>query len=523
MFAALIPYAQRRLVWPDESADPSPPRWYESIWLWLAMALLSVLPFIVSSHPPIVDLNNHMGRYHVMLERAHSPFLQRYYSFSWDLIPNLGQDLLMVPIGTLFGVERGAMILTAAIPAAMILGFRSLSLAVHGRVQPVALLALPYAMGFIFLYGFVNYYTGLVLVVWAAVFWYRARSWRAAPRIVVLTILSMIAWLCHFSAWAALLTVIGSLELAASIRSLGWRPGHIVATVMTTMGPMLLPIVITLSRMSELGLDHEPMGKFIWKVNSMASPLRDQSKIFDVASVAFIAAVPTVLLLRGKLRFDAGLGLATLVMFGLYLTIPFELMRSLYADIRLLPVVWFCGLIACRMEAPPRWSNAVALLAVMLFTGRMAVTTQGWIARGASLEAELGALRYVPQGARIAELSPMRQCGTWPSLGLHHLSSMAIVRRDAFTSTQWATPGAQPMQPIYLAGSAYNSVETLKGDDGKVGCSGRSLDDWLGKLPRESFDFVWLFTVEAPPSTRSWLTPVFKGPQGTLYAVRHGH
>src|SRR3546814_2855449 len=68
--------------------------WWASRSLWLLLALLSLLPFLLSPLPPQADLFSHIGRYHVMVFGEQSEFLRRYYSFNWTLIGNLGQDLL---------------------------------------------------------------------------------------------------------------------------------------------------------------------------------------------------------------------------------------------------------------------------------------------------------------------------------------------------------------------------------------------------------------------------------------------
>ncbi|HXD02474.1 MAG TPA: hypothetical protein VN627_04120, partial [Novosphingobium sp.] len=92
-----------------------------------------MLPFMCTPLPPLGDLYSHIGRYHVMLTHGESPYLDRYYEFHWALIPNMGQDLLMVPVGRLLGAERGGILLSALILPATILGIRAVSIAAHGR------------------------------------------------------------------------------------------------------------------------------------------------------------------------------------------------------------------------------------------------------------------------------------------------------------------------------------------------------------------------------------------------------
>ena len=61
----------------------------------LALVLLSCVPLLWPDVPPLTDLPGHMGRYRVQLDLATSPDLQQYFGFDWQVIGNLGVDLLV--------------------------------------------------------------------------------------------------------------------------------------------------------------------------------------------------------------------------------------------------------------------------------------------------------------------------------------------------------------------------------------------------------------------------------------------
>ena len=90
------------------------------------------------------------------------------------------------------------------------------------------------------------------------------------------------------------------------------------------------------------------------------------------------------------------------------------------------------------------------------------------------------------------------------------------MRRDAFVTTMWNIPGQHILLPTYL-GSTPEPVTILAYHK----CGGIALSDWLTTFPRDKFDFVWMFKMRPPPAAAPWLTPVYTGPQGVLYAVRH--
>lgn len=490
--------------------------WWQSRWFWWLLALVSILPFLLSPLPPLGDLFNHMGRYHVMLNHGGSEYLDRYYRFRWGIAPNLGQDLLMLPVGALLGAERGALVLSALIPPATILGIRALSKAVHGAVQPGALLALPFVYTFTFIYGFMNFHTGAVIVLWSMVLWYGRAAWPTGRFILVFTLLSLVTWLCHIGAWMLLLVALGSFELVRALREHSGRLWQAGLAVAPRMLPLLLPLILFLfvSRGAPVGIGGSP--PFFLKFYFLAFPLRDENMVLDLLSLALLGGVPAVLAILGKLRIELGLALLAGLLFLLFWAIPVSFMNGFYGDMRLLCVIWIAALLAMRFELSPRAAQQIAIGALLLFGVRLAFTTHGWMTRGAALQAELRVLDQVPRGARIASFSPIRTCKRWWNDGLASLPGLAIVRRDAFVNSEWDIPGQQLMQPIYLRGTDYNSATPL----GRKGCWGPLLDDRLRDLPRDKFDFVWILR-SAPKGSYPWLVPVARGPQSVLYRVAH--
>lgn len=500
---------------PSEVDERAPEVWWQASWFWWLLAVISVLPFILSPLPPLCDLFNHMGRYHVMLHQHESEFLQRYYRFRWGIVPNLGQDLLMLPLGTLFGIERGALIASALIPPAMVLGIRALSKAAHGVVQPGALLALPFVYTFTFIFGFMNFHMGVAITLWSMVLWFNTRNWNPLPRVLVFTLLSFVTWICHVGAWMLLLVAVGSFELVRSIRE---NPGQLVRAARVTtprVVPLLLPVVLFLLVPRGTPAPSPGTPHYYLKFFFLAYPLRDENMILDLASMALIAAVPAVLLLRDRLRLQAGLTLFAALLFALFWLIPLSFMNGFYGDLRLLSVIWWAVLIAMRFELSPRNAQLLAIGALLLVGIRFGIMTTAWTIRGAALQAELKVLDQVPEGARIASFAPMRACKRWWNDGLSNLPGLAIVRRNAFVNSEWDVPGQQLMQPIYMRGTSYNSATSL-GVPGK--CWGPVVEDRLRTLPRDKFDYVWVLRV-APPTGFPWLVPVARGPNSVLYRI----
>jgi len=82
-------------------------RWWQTRWFVLFATLVATLPLLWPDIPPLVDLPGHMGRYRVQLVYDQVPWLREWYDFRWQLMGNLGVDLLIFPMAKIFGLELG--------------------------------------------------------------------------------------------------------------------------------------------------------------------------------------------------------------------------------------------------------------------------------------------------------------------------------------------------------------------------------------------------------------------------------
>ncbi|WP_456676291.1 hypothetical protein [Bradyrhizobium sp. RDM12] len=125
--------------------------------------MLSTVPFWFVRTPPLVDFLAHIGRYHVELHLADSPALQQNWDFHWQLVGNLGVELLIAALAPMLGLERAAWLIALALPLLMISAIGRVSRALHGELTPFAIAAAWFAMSYPFQLGFVNYWLGCAL------------------------------------------------------------------------------------------------------------------------------------------------------------------------------------------------------------------------------------------------------------------------------------------------------------------------------------------------------------------------
>ena len=183
-------------------------------WMLLALCFAAVIPLLYPPIPPLVDLPGHMGRFAVQLAQGTSTPLHRYYAFEWELVGNLGVDLLVIPLSKLLGLEVAVKCIVIAIPALAALGIVAISREVHGRITPTALFALPLAYGYPFIFGFVNYCLSMSMALAAFALWLRMQRanwyWRRA---LLFLFIAPLLWVAHVAGWATLCLMCAASEL----------------------------------------------------------------------------------------------------------------------------------------------------------------------------------------------------------------------------------------------------------------------------------------------------------------------
>ena len=139
--------------------------WWQTRTFVAAMAALAIVPLLWPTIPPLVDLPGHMGRYRVQLAIGDHPWLGNWYDFRWQLIGNLGIDLLVVPLAKVFGLELAVKLIVLTIPPLTVSGLLWIAREVHGRIPATALFALPLAYSYPFQFGFVNFALSMALAL----------------------------------------------------------------------------------------------------------------------------------------------------------------------------------------------------------------------------------------------------------------------------------------------------------------------------------------------------------------------
>lgn len=410
----------------------------EGLALGLLLAVLACLPVLVATYPQMVDYPAHLARYHVMLERANSPFLQRYYGFEWHWVGNLGADLLIRPLAALFGLEAAGRIIATLIPLLTGLGIVTVEWTLRKRIGIGTLLAMAFIWSPALLLGFLNFGLSLAFALFAFALWVRleGRKWRAA----LFVPLGLAVWLCHLSGWGALGVMVFGHEWS---RAKSWH-------AFVAPWPLMLPILIMAWGVIAAGgasADGEPLVTYgpmpwVYKWAIWKQAMRDSLHWLDTWSVAGVGAVlglslaASLALRRFRDRFDGRLGWGAVIMLVLSIALPRHIVGGDYVDARLISTGLMVGCIALAWRAP-RW---IFWLVPLLFLSRLALTTERWERESRETTRLLAMIDHLPQGARVASLVVTERY-IWGYNTQEHIGGYAVVRKDALANMHFALPG----------------------------------------------------------------------------------
>lgn len=501
-------------------------RWWERRGIFWCLVLLAAVPLLWPDIPPLVDLPGHMGRYRVQLGLHESPFLPNYFDFRWQLIGNLGVDLLVMPLAKLLGLEPAVKLIVLAIPPLTVLGFLAVAREVHGRLPATALFALPLAYSYPFQFGFVNFALSMALAFLAFALWLKLdRLGRRRLRAAIFVPLSAAIWVAHTFGWGTLGVLAFSAELARpSPPGTPW-PLRLWRAMLACL-PLALPAVLMLVwRSGHVGGGTGDWFNMAAKLQWLLSVFRERWEPFDLASAALLVALLVVALTCVAFRdrrmgFEPRLATGALMLAVIFVLLPRIVFGSAYADMRLAPFMIAVAVLALRPTAGSL-AKALAVIGAAFFLVRIGATTVSFAIYDRSYDRHLEALSVIPRGARVLSLVGMPCPRKWQSARLEHVPSIAIVRKDAFTNDQWVMPGAQLLRIRYRLGAPYTQDPSQMVPIPRCGLEPQSgWAETLARIPTAAFDYLWIMNV--PPALwpeKPGLRPVWRNEESILYRI----
>ena len=471
--------------------------------VWWLLALASVLPFCFVTVLPMGDLENHIGRYYILVNLGHSAFLQKFYSLHWSLIGNLGVDLLVRVIGPRLGVELATRIVVGCIPALTVLGIYAVSKSLSGAVAPGALLALSAVYNWPFISGFVNFSLAAALALLVFSLWVRLRSLSFTWRFLLFAPLAFLTFVAHTAGWGLLGLMVLAYEWSRA-RASGFSFRSLMQACLQPLPFATIIVFIIFWRTgtsSGSGIMTEP-NLLTAKIVSMGSIWREAYLYWDVFFAAAYFALAVCLFIYGGRHFiTANLAIFIGISAAFFLC-PHQIFGSAFADRRLLPyaamfmplAIGIAPAIAKERQGV-RVMNLLAGTAILFFCSRIAVSCYAWHRSSDEAEQKLAILDSVPVHSRILGLVVEGCENYWARLGRpDHLQQYALVRRESMINGTFQNPGLNQVEAFYERPTGFNpNMGTVVKDAAcPVPYIKETVQSAMARLPAELFDYVWI-------------------------------
>ncbi len=458
--------------------------------LGLALALLASLPAILARYPQMTDYPAHLARYHVMLEIAHNPVLQRFYSFDWWWSGNLGADLLIQPLAAVFGLELGGRILVILIPALNGFAILAVEWALRRRIGFGSFLAMLFIWSPALLLGFLNFTLSLAAMLFAFAAWVllEGKRWRA----LVMAPFAVVVWLCHVSGWGILGLAVFGYE---------WqRRGNWTALLAPL--PLCLPFIPLLAGGGTKGLFSYGPNVQAYKLAIWMQAMRDQWRPVDQYSLAYVLGIILLAVVIRKIDWRLGSG-ALAVLIG-SIVIPRHIFGGDLADSRMIST----GLMLMCLAIEWRPPLVLMLSAPALFLARLEITTSAWQVNSRETEVLLGALDHLPRGARVAS-AVQTEIIAWFYSPLEHICGYAVVRRDALSNCNFALPKVHMLKVNHLGREFADPSHRIRRRPHKP----VELADFA---PARHTDYLWYVGPIAPSSLPQGAQIIWRSPHSFL-------
>jgi hypothetical protein len=423
-------------------------------------------------------------------------------------------ELFATPLAMLLPVELAGKLFISMIFLLVASGPLAVHYALHRRLSAWPWLSFFFLYNPSLLWGWLNYLFGLGVALWLFAAWLVLRErplrWLVAPTGALLL------FFCHLLDFGVYMVVVATYELGLMFtRGKGAKKLGVAALDVLSQG--LVPAILFFSASPTAGEGTLiSLSNLDEKISQLRYVFANYVAFLDfkltflplTAAVVVGLATRTVILERRML-----VPFTTLLL--IYAVLPNILLTSAGGYPRFTIVLALFFIVTCDLRLSAAWikySLIVALVSLLL--AREWVLWQHWRSMANEWSEIRAALQTMPAGSRLlvkpkgGALSPEGGAYLW------HVPCFAIIDRNAFVSSVFASPRQQPLR-VRERYRRWNETSWTQ-----------LMETELGALPFQQleadFDYVIVLGEvardQAPPR---WLEEKESGARFALYAVRH--
>jgi hypothetical protein len=458
---------------------------------------LAAVPIAVVKVPPLVDYPGQLARVHILANWAHLTGYDKFYQPDWALLPNLGLDIVAVPLVKVLPAIGAMQVFFVLMVGALVLGGALLTRAASGRWTVSAFAPSLLVYNEILAFGFLNFLFALGIAFIALALHINGRD-RPLRRRIIRELLFMVAlFFSHFMALAIYGAMAGAYDFLSTLAER--RPWKELLKDYLILGacafvPLLLMVFSPTRTEAHRGVMFSAV---MWKFHKVLLTLSTGQGAWDVLFAIAAAVAVISLIATGHLRVHrvmAGVAAAIIVAFAVT---PYRIGFASNLDLRMPLVVLFLGIAA--LETRSERSPVVLATLIVLLLFRVSTTTRHFYRGGAELERMKADLAVLPAGALVFTATDASAHVWSPSEWrppLPHASELELLKEPYFSETLFTSRTQQPL----IRTRAFSRLDVRGIDD----ASETELEEYAARLT---------FVLSAARRTEPAYVYLLKGPR----------
>jgi hypothetical protein len=406
------------------------------------VAVLLCIPLVSVTYPPLSDYPNHLAGVHIFANYDQNPLFGQRYERLLMPVPNLGLQILMVPLVSIVGVFTASKILLVGVALLYLAGLHVLARSIRGGPSILAPLLAFSVFNSMFLYGFVNCVMGYGLFFLSFGLWLEWRSRWTPMRLFLMCLLPLACYLTHLTSYAFLGISVAVFSLVDLWQKRQWTLQWFLG-----VAPLIGPVLLAVSFVGDKAQEK----KIVWntlqgKAVGLLTPFLTYSLYWDLARLLALGVFVAIAVYSARQRrIELAPALTALVLLVFFLGLPLEYIKNsgVGLDTRLAVPLIVLAVLSIRLEIPRPLQRALTVAILGIGISRMVEITWTWHKLQPSFDAQLAALAQVEKGASIYNvfLNAGDRDESKRNRSFAHVANYLTITRDAKVSSLFAEAG----------------------------------------------------------------------------------
>ncbi len=403
---------------------------------YVILCVLSILPFVLVTYPPIADFANHAARLNIACNRA-DPLVAAVYRYGLGVIPNLAVDLANVPA---CGIFDSVSVLKIVTSGSLLLIYASgwlVQRRLFGRPNGFLFLLPAIAFNLVTTMGYINYLAGVAVTCLMVAL---AIGNENRPRFLFLlcNIGGLVVFFCHIFALAVAILFFFGLMLRAS----GFTPKSVVLAGLRTIALFALPLALLALIPRE---SHSLVASYALKPRIFIALFSAPHANIGVSRVALLALLYPLSRYR-LVRLDPWFQTPLAVLALYILLVPNWIGQAFDIDTRSVVALGYLGFAPFRPIKREFELNAgLGFLAAGAVAFQLWATATIWLPFSREVEEFRAADVVLPAHAKVLSVFGDDDGGGPAQAAYAHLTSYATIDRRIFNPLEFTGIGMQPL------------------------------------------------------------------------------